>query len=647
MTAVIPPEWGKSLPPDTTEVGMEENLTNRIVEVQETIQRCILSASGWRGVFALDGNEESRVPHISRAYQIISYLAGDLFAEHLQKEQPETPVTVVVGVDTRPTGPAIASCIIRALLQRGCRVRYTHIIAAPEIMAYSRIAGEKKEVSGFIYVSASHNPIGHNGIKFGRTDGGVLSATEMAPLIAEFRGRLEAPEYIEKAIQGLADPSLHGRFLAVLSESTKYKEEALAAYEVFTRHVISGTEDSHQQQKLFAILRETLTTTPVGILIDFNGSARTCSIDRAFLENLGCRVTVMNEKPGAIAHRIVPEGESLEPCRIKLEELHAEDPAYIVGYVPDCDGDRGNLVIWDDQMQQARSLEAQEVFSLCCLAELSYLVWSGELQYDNKGNAQKKVAVAINDPTSMRIDRIARVFDVSVFRAEVGEANVVSLARQLREKGYVVRFLGEGAAGGNITYPAAVRDPINTLAAILKLLLIRKTEGRSGLFDIWKELSEQQDNTAETYSLSHILATIPSFVTTSAYNPEAILRIKTQDHSRLKATYQKIFNKEWEERRSELAQRYGIVSWEAIAYNGTEERRNLSRFEEAGRGGLKILFKNQEGKEIAFIWMRGSGTEPVFRIMADTEGKDPRMERDLLFWQRKMVEEADVLAGST
>ncbi|MCX7949445.1 MAG: phosphatidylglycerol lysyltransferase, partial [Treponemataceae bacterium] len=250
-------------------------------------------------------------------------------------------------------------------------------------------------------------------------------------------------------------------------------------------------------------------------------------------------------------------------------------------------------------------------------------------------------------PTSMRIDRIARVFDVSVFRAEVGEANVVTLARQLREKGYVVRFLGEGAAGGNITYPAAVRDPINTLAAILKLLLIRKTEGRSGLFDIWKELSEQQDNIAETYSLSHILATIPSFVTTSAYNPEAILRIRTQDHGRLKEAYQKIFNKEWEERRSELAQRYGIVSWEAIAYNGTEERRNLSRFEEAGRGGLKILFKNQEGKEIAFIWMRGSGTEPVFRIMADTEGKDPRMERDLLFWQRKMVEEADLLAGST
>ncbi|MCX7655661.1 MAG: phosphatidylglycerol lysyltransferase [Treponemataceae bacterium] len=644
MTVVVPPEWSTSLPVNSANMSIEGSLTNITAEVQETIQRCILSASGWRGVFAIDGNEESRVPHISRAYQIISYLAANLFAEHLQKEHPETPVTVVVGVDTRPTGPAIASCIIRALLQKGCHVRYTHIIAAPEIMAYSRIGGEKKEVAGFIYVSASHNPIGHNGIKFGKTDGGVLSATEMGPLITEFRRRVENPEYIEKAIQGLTDHSYHEVFLAVLSESKTYKEEALAAYEMFTRHVISGTDDSHKQAKLFKILQEALTTTPVGILIDFNGSARTCSIDRSFLENLGCKVEVMHEKPGAIAHRIVPEGESLDPCRKRLEELHAEDSTFIVGYVPDCDGDRGNLVIWDEQLQQARSLEAQEVFSLCCLAELSYLVWSGELQYDNKGNAKTKAAVAINDPTSMRIDRIARVFDVSVFRAEVGEAHVVNLARQLREKGYVVRFLGEGAAGGNITHPAAVRDPINTVGAILKLLLIRNIDGVPGLFDIWKELSEQQDNKADTYSLSHILATIPSFVTTSAYNPEAILRVKTQDHGRLKAAYQEIFYKEWEIRRKELAERYGIVSWEALGYNGTEERRNLSRFEEAGRGGLKIVFKNQEGKEIAFIWMRGSGTEPVFRIMADTEGKDPRMERDLLFWQRKMVEEADVQA---
>jgi phosphoglucomutase len=42
--------------------------------------------------------------------------------------------------------------------------------------------------------------------------------------------------------------------------------------------------------------------------------------------------------------------------------------------------------------------------------------------------------------------------------------------------------------------------------------------------------------------------------------------------------------------------------------------------------------------------MRGSATEPVFRIMADVEiaeGRDEDLERDLIFWQRRMVHEAD------
>jgi phosphoglucomutase len=39
--------------------------------------------------------------------------------------------------------------------------------------------------------------------------------------------------------------------------------------------------------------------------------------------------------------------------------------------------------------------------------------------------------------------------------------------------------------------------------------------------------------------------------------------------------------------------------------------------------------------------MRGSGTEPVFRVMADVEGSNKRMERDFIEWQRRMVIKAD------
>jgi phosphoglucomutase len=309
--------------------------------------------------------------------------------------------------------------------------------------------------------------------------------------------------------------------------------------------------------------------------------------------------------------------------------------------VPDCDGDRGNLVVWDEAPAKARILEAQEVFALACVAELAHLVWTGELAYDNRGNAVSKAAIAVNDPTSMRIDRIATAFDVSVFRAEVGEANVVGLARRLREKGYIVRVLGEGSSGGNITHPAAVRDPINTVLALVKLLSVRSAGDRPGLFELWCDLSGQAELYRADYGLADVIASLPPFVTTGAYVEEAALKINTKDHGMLKDRYQNIFLRDWEERKDALRLRYGIQGWEAIAYNGMEEKRGISRFGEAGRGGLKICFLGGGGRAVASIWMRGSATEPVFRVMADAEGQDRRIERDLIEWQRRLIQMAD------
>jgi phosphoglucomutase len=342
---------------------------------------------------------------------------------------------------------------------------------------------------------------------------------------------------------------------------------------------------------------------------------------------------------------MVPEGESLEPCGEFLTQLHRTDPSFVFGYVPDCDGDRGNLVIWDEKADTARSLEAQEVFALACVGELAQLVWTGDLRYDAAGNALNKGAIAINDPTSMRIDRIAHAFDVSVFRAEVGEANVVTLARKLREKGYLVRILGEGSAGGTITHPSAVRDPIDTVMALVKLLTIRSRGDKKGLFELWCHLSNRAEMYTPDFTLDNIIATLPAFVSTETYSPDALLSIKTTDQELLKEQYQVVFLREWEKRKQLLYEKYNISTWEAAAYRGTEEKRSLTRFGDSGRGGLRIIFTNKLGNETAAVWMRGSATEPVFRVMADAEGPDRRLERDLIEWQRRMVIEADEKAA--
>ena len=600
-------------------------------DINACLEKMILSASGWRGVFAENGDEESSSGLISPVHRIISAAAAFVFSDYLAKKHEGA--IVLLGTDTRPTGKAIAAAIIPVFLACGCEVCYAGITAAPEIMALAR--SKTNANAGFIYVSASHNPIGHNGLKFGLTDGGVLAADEINKLITGFRAFMERDDCVTKieALISAADPL---QLENVYADTENAKALARKAYYDFCSEVIYGGHSG-----IAAAFKDSLAKKPIGIVCDFNGSARTVSIDRDFFSALGFRFECINSEPGQIAHRIVPEGESLEPCRELLEKIHAKDASFVLGYVPDCDGDRGNLVIWDDRIQKARSLEAQEVFALACVAEFSHLVWTGGLSCGSA--APVKAAVAVNDPTSMRIDRIAEAFGIHVFRAEVGEANVVALARRLRQEGYIVRILGEGSAGGNITHPSAVRDPINTVLAIAKMLSVHTAGEKPGLFEIWCNASGQKEKYRDDFTLAGIIESLPPFISTPSYSQDALLHINTNDHALLKDRYQQIFMREWENQKDELKVRFGFYSWEAIAYNGTAEKRALNRFGEAGRGGLKVSFYNAEGKEIAYIWMRGSATEPVFRIIADVEGADTDVERFLIDWQRCMIMEADRL----
>ena len=609
-------------------------------EINAVLGRMILSASGWRGVFASCGDEESAKQEITEAHKIICGAAAFIFAEYLERG---TDPIVLLGSDTRPTGRAIAEAMIPVLLVRGCKVRYAGVTSAPEIMAWAGSMNKSHNSCGFIYISASHNPIGHNGLKFGLTDGGVLAAHETAKLITAFRSFVEKDDCITK-IYNIISAADTQRLQKAHSSLGEAKAEAYKGYYDFCGKVVWDGND-----RIEAAFKKGIKERPLGVVCDFNGSARTVSIDSDYFTALGLKFDFINGEPGHIVHRIVPEGESLEPCAGLLEKIHARDASFLLGYVPDCDGDRGNLVIWDDSAKKARALEAQEVFALACIAELSHLVWV----CGKEGRTMPKVAIAVNDPTSMRIDKIAEAFGVSVFRAEVGEANVVGLARKLREQGYIVRILGEGSAGGNITHPSAVRDPLNTVLAIAKLLSVRSKDEIPGLFELWCKHSGQTALYRDDFGLADIISSLPQYTSTPAYSQDAVLRIKTTDHSILKDRYQQIFLREWETRKDELKARFDIYAWEAIAYNGMEEKRNISRFGDAGKGGLKISFQDSEGEAVAYIWMRGSATEPVFRIMADaptkgrhTEGNQICIERELLEWQRCMIMEADFIEGA-
>ncbi len=600
-------------------------------DVAAALEPMILSASGWRKVFAADGDEESQSPELLKADKLLAAAMAEVFCDFTEKRCGGRNPVVVVGLDARFTGPALADVMIRVLLDRKVDVRYLFISAAPELMGYT---GQDSECDGFIYISASHNPIGHNGVKFGLGNGGVLSGEEAAELIALFRSLLDDQTALQALVKRCDAVGAAG-MSAVYEASAGWKERAFKVYGDFTRRVISGLEEKAAQDRFFDILKEGIQSHPMGVVAELNGSARTLTVDGEFLGALGIVVKTVNGEPRQITHRIVPEGASLDLCRQILEEAAAGDGAFQLGYVPDNDGDRGNLVYYSRRSTEARILEAQEVFALSVLSELAYLYWSETMT--------EKTAVAVNGPTSGRIERICDAFGCSCFRAEVGEANVVNLAREKRTAGWQVRILGEGSNGGNITWPAAVRDPLNTLGALFKLLLLRSVPGKAGLFEIWCHLSGQSGLYREDFDLEDVIDSLPAFVTTSAFEDRAILRINTMDHALLKANYEAVFQADWEDRKDELARRFGIASWEEWNQEGTASRQGVGSGFRSGaeKGGLTIRFRDDSGEELGFIWMRGSGTEPVFRVLADWRGRDAEAESWLLDWHKDMIARAD------
>jgi phosphoglucomutase len=634
--------------------------------ISEALSMMIVSASGWRAVFAdpkaayrvndafpvdFDNSLADAVPG---AYAALACCAGASFGAFLAERLGALgrPPRVCVGVDSRPTGPEVANAVMRGLLGRGVEVEYCFIVAAPEIMAHARARASSsaaaERLDGFCYVSASHNPPGHNGLKFGLTSGGVLGAKDSEALAAIFLETVKSPERrVDACARGL---EASGKPLsAVLAAAPAAKRRAKSDYMLFAREVATGSPDGQEQEAFFDALASSLSKRPLGIVAEMNGSARAVSIDEDFLSSAGLGVRAVNAAPRAFAHRIVPEGHSLDHCRAELDRVNRDAPEFTLGYVPDCDGDRGNLVWFHPVEEEAISLGAQDTFALCCVAELAHLEASGAFDRDASGKPRARVAVAVNDATSLRIEAICAAFGAEAHRAETGEANVVELAETLRASGAIVRVLGEGSNGGNITHPSKVRDPIATVIAIAKLLRLPRGDG-APLLQTWFDFARKAGIDAPREapldaSLADVLPTLPRYATTSVFEERAALRVRSKDHAALKRAYQGIFERQWPTMARELAARLGCTRYIAVASGGPRERRGIVDFGESGTGGLRLEFFG-EGRDIprAFVWMRGSKTEPAFRVMADAAGGRADDEEYLLSRHVAMLKEADEAA---
>jgi phosphomannomutase len=590
----------------------------------------ILSASGWRKVFAKSGDEEDSTDQITAEDATLTALAALALCRHLglpaaSKEavltgEPvltQSDITILVGLDARPTGRVLGDIVCRTLTSLGCKVRYLFITAAPQIMADCNLYPE--EASAFFYISASHNPVGHNGFKFG-SKGGVYPATEAEVLKKHFLSIVQEEDQAFAYLQNLSASMPTQWYQEVLSAVKQQREQSEDRYEAFTLFTATKSKVSADHDAFVGTLATEGQKSPLGILGELNGSARSVSIDKRFLTKLGIKVVLLNDKVGQIVHAIVPEGESLQLCQQSLESLYARDNSFRIGYVPDNDGDRGNLVYIDTRSGKAQILDAQSVFALVVLAELSHT---------RLAHPSALLATVVNGPTSLRIDKIAQTFDAEVFRCEVGEANVVELAEKKRDEGYLVPILGEGSNGGNITHPAKVRDPLNTLLSLIKLLRNRD------IAKLWFRANGH--DVPHPITLEKIIESLPAFQTTGAFSDDGKMQVAIS-HQILKNRYEVLLQTEWEKRKRALAE-MDIHSFAILQTEGTESHEGMGEAyrHEPYTGGYKVVFKDRDGSITDFLWMRGSKTEPVFRVVVDAKGEDPERYHYLLNWHRSML----------
>jgi len=171
----------------------------------------------------------------------------------------------------------------------------------------------------------------------------------------------------------------------------------------------------------------------------------------------------------------------------------------------------------------------------------------------------------------MRIEAIAGILGARVFRAETGEANVVNCAEELRAQGWIVRILGEGSNGGTIIYPSRVRDPLSTLGSLIRLLRYVDDKTGESCFSCWLAAKGSTMHPQPGYGLDEVIATLPSWITTSAFEPYAALHIRSSNTAALMRAYRNLFLAEWPRLLPALNQRFGITSWKAFVSIGPHE----------------------------------------------------------------------------
>src|SRR5438105_4106452 len=367
----------------------------------------MVGVSGVRGIVGKDLTEEI-VARWARAF-------GAWARENGKRETGKGKRdVVVVGRDARTSGPAFAAAVTAGLTSVGCDVIDVGLVPTPTV----QLAVEHHHAGGGIAITASHNPIEWNALKFIGPDGIFLDGAE-GTRVAELAA---GPPGSGKRETGnvTADPRAVERHLdAVL--------------------------------KLPAVDVERIRKRKFTVALDAVRGAGG-PVMRALLERLGCEVAGINlETDGRFPRSPEPVPENLGGLSTLVTRAGAA-----LGIAVDPDVDR--LAIVDES-----GTPIGEDYTLAFAVRA---VLGGKRE---KGNGKR--VVVCNLSTSLVVEDAARDCDAEVVRTPVGEVHV---ARAILRLAAVIG--GEG--NGGVMYPALHAGRDAPVAAALLLTLLARSGKR-------------------------------------------------------------------------------------------------------------------------------------------------------------------------
>lgn len=312
--------------------------------------------------------------------------------------------TVVLARDSRASGPAFAAAARAGLAVTGARVIDCGIVPTPT----AQLAVTYHGARGGIVITASHNPVEWNALKFVGSDGIFLDAAQVERLL-EIERSDELPTI---SLDGAGEVTSD-------SEAGRRHVERVLALDVIDSAAVS---------------RAGLT-----VALDCVRGAGG-EVMRGLLEALGCKVVGIDLEPdGRFPRSPEPVPENLGRLRQLVLEMGAD-----LGMAVDPDADRLALV------DEAGAPIGEDY----------------TLAFAVRAVLQRTVGpVVANLSTSLVVDDAARRFGVEVQRVPVGEVNV---ARAMERAGAVVG--GEGNGGVMLAELHLGRDAPLAAALVLDVL---------------------------------------------------------------------------------------------------------------------------------------------------------------------------------